>query len=472
VAGRDKIELEQFIAEFSVEGPLAELQAGELRTAFGVMHKRNEFSYAADPVAASILPDGRVAIVGFNARDDVSGDDHNIDVYVEALVPVLADRLGSPLLEAGLGYRHSRYDIAGGADSYKVELMYRPADALRMRGSYQRAIRAPSIVELFASQLPADFLVLGPARDPCEAGSAARTGPDAAAVEALCVAQGLPAALLPTYRNAENRAAGFVGGNPELEPEDADTWTVGLVWTPSFEDQRYGRLQMAIDWYRIEVENAVKVVGPQEILGLCFDPNVNPDFSPEQTWCTFFTRNTETGDIQDMFAIRRNLGEITTSGIDLQFDWQLPLGPGTLGVNWLVTWLDSFKRGAGAGAPVEDLVGEISFWPGESWAEWRSLLSLSYGWRNASVTARSRYIDSMHDIVVPEFRVPSRTYLDLFASYDFRPGLFDGLRLGLGVENVTDRDPPVFPSSTAANTDPQQHDVLGRRYFVTLSYRF
>jgi iron complex outermembrane recepter protein len=88
------------------------------------------------------------------------------------------------------------------------------------------------------------------------------------------------------------------------------------------------------------------------------------------------------------------------------------------------------------------------------------------------VTARSRYIDSMRDTFAPEFRVPSRTYLDLFASYDFGPGLFDGLRLGFGIENVTDRDPPAFPSYGAANTDPQQYDVLGRRYFVTLNYRF
>ena len=88
------------------------------------------------------------------------------------------------------------------------------------------------------------------------------------------------------------------------------------------------------------------------------------------------------------------------------------------------------------------------------------------------MTARSRYIDSMRDTFVPDYRVPSRTCLDLFASYDFGPGALDGLRLGIGIENVTDRDPPVFPSSISANTDPQQYDVLGRRYFVTLNYRF
>jgi iron complex outermembrane recepter protein len=471
VDARDTVRLDQWIAEVSVEGALARLPAGELRTAFGLMHKRDEFSYAADPVAGDILPDGRVDIVGFNARDDVSGKDHNTDLYVEALVPLLAGRLGNTMLEAGLGYRYSQYDLAGAANAYKLELDYRPLDALRFRGSFQHAIRAPSIVELFNPQLP-DFLFLGRSREPCEVGSAARTGPNAAAVEALCVAQGLPEALLPTYRNPGRVAEGFVGGNPDLEPEDANTWTVGLVWTSMFVDQRYGRLQVAIDWYRIEVENAVEAVSAQEILANCFSPSVNPDFSPAQTWCTFFARNADTGDIEDMYAISRNLGEIKTSGIDLQLDWQVPMGPGTLGVNWLIAWLDAFERGAGAGAPVSDLAGEISFLPGTSRAEWRSLLSLSYGWRSASVTARGRYIDSMHDTFVPEYRVPSMTYLDLFASYDFGAGWFEGLRLGVGIENVTDRDPLLFPSSFAANTDPQQYDVLGRRYFLTLNYRF
>lgn len=472
IDARDTVRLDQWITEVSVEGALARLPAGELRTAFGLMHKRDGFSYAADPVAANIRPDGQVDIVGFSARAEVSGKDHNTDLYVEAMLPLLADRLGNTLLEAGLGYRHSQYDLAGSADAYKLELIYRPLESLRFRSSFQHAIRAPSIVELFNPQLP-DFLFLGQSRDPCEAGSAARSGPDAAAVESLCVAQGLPEALLPTYRNAAGNAAlGFVGGNPELEPEDADTWTVGLVWTPMFMDQRRGRLQVAIDWYRIEVKNAVEAVSAQEILANCFNPGVNPDFSPAQTWCTFFTRDPDTGDIEDMYAISRNLGEIQTSGIDLQLDWQVPMGPGTLGVNWLIAWLDAFERGAGAGAPVDDLAGEISFLPGTSRAEWRSLLSLSYGWRSASVTARGRYIDSMRDTFFPEYRVPSRTYLDLFASYDFGTGWFEGLRLGLGIENVTDRDPLVFPSSFAANTDPQQYDVLGRRYFLTLNYRF
>jgi iron complex outermembrane recepter protein len=474
VDGEDEVRIKRFIAEFSIEGAIVELPAGELRAAFGAMHKRDRFSYTADPIAARFLPDRRSDIVGFNARDDVRGEDHNTDLYVEALVPLLAHRPGVDLLEVGLGYRHSEYDQAGGADAWKVELLYRPIEPLRFRGSFQNAIRAPSISELFTPQLQ-DEVPLGPARDPCEVTSAARAGPDAAAVEALCLAQGVPAELLPTLRHATNFASIFRGGNPDLRPEEAETWTFGLVWSPAGSHPRLGRVQASIDWYRIELESAIATVPLQVILALCFDPQVNPDFSADQPWCTFFARNPDTGQIEDGFVINRNLGVIKTSGVDLQLDWSLPVGPGTLSAGWLISWLDSFERNAGANALTQELGGSAgggNLLLGGSLPEWKSLLSLRYAWRGTLLGARTRYIAAMDDSTEPAFRIPSRTYLDLFGHYDFAPGRFDGLRLGFGIENLTDRDPPIFPSYTAANTDPQQYDVLGRRYFATLNYRF
>ena len=99
---------------------------------------------------------------------------------------------------------------------------------------------------------------------------------------------------------------------------------------------------------------------------------------------------------------------------------------------------------------------------------------MSYGWRDLTVGASWRYVDSMQDTdaVDPVFRIPSVDHFDLSASYDFSTGFLDGLRLGIGVENVTDEDPPIFPSSVQANTDPSQYDVFGRRYYASLRYSF
>ncbi len=472
VEAADDVRVRQFITEASVEGALAELPAGELRAAFGVLHKRDRFSYTADPVAAQILPDGFTDIVGFNARDDVLGKESNTDVYIETLLPLLAERPGAVALEAGLGYRHAEYDAAGGADAYKVELLYRPVVPLRIRGSFQNAVRAPSIFELFEAQLPSVFGLDFIGGDPCEAGSAARTGPNAASVEALCLAQGVPAELLPAYQNPLGIAFGFIGGNPELRPEEAETWTAGIAWSPARGHPRLGRLQAAIDWYQIDVQSAIRRVPALEVISLCFDPQANPGFSPANPWCTYFSRNPDTGDIVDAFNINRNVGRVKTSGVDLQLDWSRPLGPGTLGANWLVSWLDSFERNPGAGAPTAEFAGLTAAFPGFSLPEWKWLFGLSYAWKGYSITTRTRYIGEMTSGLLPDFQVPSRCYLDLFASRDFGPGALAGLRLGIGIENLTDRDPPIIAGSTAANTDPQQYDVLGRRYFVTLNYRF
>ena len=151
-------------------------------------------------------------IIGFNASDDIEGEDDNTDLYVEASIPLLADRPGVRSLEAVVGYRYSDYASAGGADAYKAELLYRPVDALRLRSSYQRAVRAPSVYELYLPQLPAfffspDFEPL----DPCEAGSAERTGPGPGTGRGAVPGAGLPARAPAGLRRSRQRRPGVRG---------------------------------------------------------------------------------------------------------------------------------------------------------------------------------------------------------------------------------------------------------------------
>ena len=470
--GRNRAEVDQTILEVSLTGPLLTLPAGQLRTAVGVFHKKDEYVYDGDPIAAVFLPDGRSDIVGFGASDDIEGEDDNTDLYVEASIPLLADRSAVRSLEAVVGYRYSDYASAGGADAYKAELLYRPVDALLLRSSYQRAVRAPSVFELYLPQLPAIFEGFNEMIDPCEAGSDQRNGPDRAQVEALCLAQGVPASLLPDFDDPDNDARGFAGGNPDLEPEKADTLTVGVVLTSPFTQRWLDRLQVSLDWYRIEVEDAIVTVGFDEFIDRCFDPTHNPEFDAANRWCSMFSRDPTSGDIVDAFAIFRNSEGFETSGLDLQLDWRFDLGPGELGLNWLVSYLDSFEQLEAPGIPPIELAGTAG---GLSLPEWKWSLSLSYTWQSLAMDARWRYIDGMKDAdstITPAFRIPHYDYLDLGASYDFDEGALAGLRVRVGVENVTDEEPPIFPSYSQSNTDPSQYDVLGRRYYASLRYSF
>ena len=481
--------VDQTIAEATLSGSLLPLPAGELRAVFGVFYKEDAYEYISPTVSSLFIPcrppeEGcsRPDIQGFDTADDIKGDDHNFDIYAELLVPLLKDVPGASSLEAVLGYRVSDYASAGSFDAWKAELLYQPVDVVRVRGSYQQAVRAPSVFELYLPQLPvsSDFSPFFWERgvEPCDASSAARSGPDAARVETLCVEQGVPAAEMPTFSDSDGEMHGVAGGNPELGPEEAETSTLGFVWTPRFSPPLAANLQVSLDWYRIDIADKIEKIFTDQYVQFCYDAQYNPDFSPTNLWCTMFERDPSTGEIENFLDINQNAFEWETSGVDMQLDWRFDLGPGQIGVNWLASWLDSFETSVrDSSAPSTEYSGTIaSRAVGGSLPKWKSNLRLSYAWRELTLGATWRYVDAMTDFFTqffpPEYSVSSMNYFDLDASYEVASGFLAGLRLGLGVENLTDEDPPIVANGPDANTDPSQYDVLGRRYYVSLRYSF
>jgi len=467
--------VDQAIAEVSLTGPLASLPAGDLVAAFGVFYKEDKYEYVASPAASVLLPGGRADIQGFEASQDIKGDDHNLDLYMELLVPLLRDVPGVQSLETVLGYRSSDYASAGRFDSWKAELLYQPVESLRVRGSYQDAVRAPSVFELYLPQVAIEVnFSFDDVRDPCTVDSPERTGTDAAGVEALCLAQGMPASVLPTFVDSDELATGIQGGNPGLEQEAASTVTLGLVWTSPLDHPALSSLQLSLDWYQIEIDDKIWFVGYDDFVPFCYDARYNPDLSVSNQWCALFGRDATSGEITDVHQMFNNAADWETSGVDVQVDWRFDLGPGRLGVSWLVSWLDSYSVAVtGSTVPAIEKTGTIGRIPfdGDSLPEWKANLHASYAWRELTVGATWRYIDSMTDGGA-DFRIPRVDYFDLNANYEFSSGLLEALWLGIGVENVTDEDPPIFPSLGQANTDPSQYDVFGRRYYASLHYSF
>jgi outer membrane receptor protein involved in Fe transport len=468
---------EQTVAEASLTGPLFDLPAGSAQAVFGIVHKRDESYYLADPQGGVFLADGRPNLQGFNTSDDVSGEDDNTDLYVELLLPLFGGAEGRQSLEAVVGYRYADYASIGGIDAYKAELLYLPVERLRLRGSYQHAVRAPSVLELYEPQLP--FITeVGPfgLLDPCTAGSAQRTGSDGVAVEAMCVAQGVPAELLADFSPPADTIQGVAGGNPELTQEQADTLTLGFVLQSWSGSPWLERMSLAVDWYRIEIEESIDVVGSDVYVPGCYDPAYNPRFDVGQEYCSYFARDPVDGGIIDLADIYRNLALRETSGVDVQIDWLLPAGPGDLNLNLVLSWLDYLNSRIVEGAAKDRYAGTLGQFGGSA-PEWQSNLTLDYSWRDFGVTLQWRYIDSMLRPPVLEggpsnFVVPSYDYFDLSLRHEFAEGILGGLALTFGVENLTDENPPIFPSPVAANTDPSRYDTLGRRYYVNLKYRF
>jgi outer membrane receptor protein involved in Fe transport len=471
----NEAQVEQLLAEASISGSLMELPAGELRSAFGVFHKRDEFGYVPDPVLEVFLPavpgviGPRPDVSGFGAGAARSGDETNTDLYVEFLVPLLRDAATGRTMEINVGYRRSQYEQAGGVDSYKAELTFRQDRAVLWRGSFQHAVRAPGVEELYYPEIAGQFLIIPP--DPCSVTSPQRTGPDRAQVESLCLAQGVPAALLPTYDYALRRVDGVSGGNPDLQPEEADTFTAGVVFAPMFEHPLLSDLQLSIDAYHIDFRSGIGRWDNESALARCFDPAFNADYDPANPYCTFFTRVAATGE---PFAreIDRNIGGVDTAGVDLQLDWATDAGPGRLSARGYFSYVHRWQATEPDGREV-DYAGTIgSRGLGGALPRTRSLLDLRYDWPVFGVYARWQHIDAMRDAQYRDFLVPAYDYFDVGATVALDHGPLAGLSATAGIENLFDREPPLFPSYPQANTDPSQYDVLGRRYFVNLRYRF
>lgn len=469
------VTLQQTIVEVSVHGPVWTFPAGAVQAVFGAFYNADEFRYDADPILGTILPAVPGVIgarpdlggFGFEAAPDRDGDETNTDVYAEFLVPVLGGS-STPSMDLGLGYRYSDYEHAGGVSSYKLESSIRPDELVRLRGSYQRTVRAPSIDELFYPPVPNQFDIYPP--DPCSASSVQRTGPSQAAVEALCLTQGMPAAQLPSFEYPLRKVDGVEGGNPELEPETADTYTLGLVLTPTFQGFGIDDAQASIDWYRIDIEDGIGRWRVDSAVDRCFDAAFNPTFSNANVYCTFFERRRDTGEIRALI-LDRNIGGLRTSGVDLQLGWRMGAGPGVLGFSELLTYVEEWQYRDPSGGTI-DYVGTIGGGGlGRSLPRWKSLLNLDYRWNNLTLFAKWQHIASQKDVEFQDFRVASRDYFGISASQTLDRGVYAGLTLRAGVENLFDEAPPIFPSWQQANTDPSQYDVMGRRYYLSVTYR-
>jgi outer membrane receptor protein involved in Fe transport len=447
-----------------------DLPAGEVFTAFGVFYKKDEAAFIADPglraqtTGAFGLP-VRADVTGFNATDDVVGETDSTELYAEIALPLLADLPGVNKLEARLGYRYADYSTIGGVNSYKGELTYEPVSSFLVRGSYQRAVRAPNILELFQPQVT-NFPSFNPP-DPCNATSPLRTGANGAQIRELCLAQGLPTTLIDNFNYANQQVEGLQGGNPELQEETADTITFGVVWRPQL---GASDLSVSLDWYDIDIKDAIDDVSAETFVDRCYNTAYNPNLELDNFYCNFFTRNSFNGEIANAAEVQNNLGAIRTRGIDLQLDWVADVGPGRLGVNWAATYIDMYDIQELPGDPFTEYGGTIGTDVATAFPEYKWTTTLRYGIAGVDLSARWRFIDSMQDEGEPDFKVGSESYFDLTAGYGFSEGALAGLSLRAGVTNVTDVDPPLYPSYVQTNTDPSTYDVLGRRYFLALTY--
>lgn len=463
--------IEQEIVEGTVSGDLFEIPSGTVQAAFGASTRKIDYDFRPD----GGLQPGLVA--GFNQQLPTNGQVDFKDVYTEVVVPVLNNLPLIDSLSLTGGYRITD-STSGKDDTWKMTVDWTITESVRARGGYQSTARAPNISELFAPQL--NNFPTFTNQDPCNTtGSIAatyRNGANGAKVQQLCNQQS-PVAGGAGYVQPNAQATGIVGGNPNLESETADSYTLGFVVSeinlPTFE-----RSVLSVDYWSIEMEQVISTVAANTIVQRCFNrDNANPTFSPTNSWCQQFSRETSNGGVIELQQFERNQAFIKTSGVDFAFNWgtELPSNLGSFDIALVSTWLEKYETQTTNVDPVNDYAGTIGSTTGNGRPDWRHTVTPSWALGPVKAQLTARYIDDMaHANTVTggspltNTSVDSAWYYDLSGRYE----VMENVALRVGINNVSDKQPQLFSPNVQANTDPSLYDILGRRYFVGLDVRF
>lgn len=268
-----------------------EFLAGPLGAAFGLEY-REEF-YTAQPDPLKVNQTSSTNSVGpTRGAYDVQ------EAYLELRAPVVADREWIRDLEVSVAGRFSQYSSFGDNLSGKFGVRYRPTDELILRSTYSTAFRAPAITDLYLGQA-ISFPVV---EDPCGKDPADQTP----AEQQNCQADGATG-------QATSQIPTVFGGNPDLEPELADTLSAGFVWSP----ERLPDFNLYLDWYNIEIEDFIGALGPNDVLALCYS-------APQRAYCDAVHRN-DSGQLVQIDAVFQNFAKVAVEGVDFNADWILPL---------------------------------------------------------------------------------------------------------------------------------------------------
>jgi outer membrane receptor protein involved in Fe transport len=471
----------------SVKSPWAHDKIG---ASFGAEYRREHLDSHSDVPQATGDVNGNGA-----AKPPVNGGYDVYELFGEARIPIIQDQPWAKDITMELAYRYSDYSNAGTTNTYKVSGDWTIMDGLRIRAGYNRAVRAPNVVELFSPQ----NVVLDGTVDPCALLGSGRSASDPLVLTCSRIFGLTPAQVLAIEPDPAHQYNGLQGGNPNLRPETADTWTAGVVWQPTF----LPGLNFTADFFDINVTDYISNIGADTIIQNCVN-GTNPDF------CALVHRDS-VGTIRSTqgFVIdtELNQGALYTRGIDFSAGYRTGLdtfglqNAGSVSANFVGTYLDKLETTILNGSKPVDCAGLYGNQCSNSLGgatspnpKWRHKLRLTwntpYEWgpwlSNLAFSMQWRYfagVDLDHSSSNPVLAAPvpatdahlgARSYLDLLATFKVR----DNYSFRFGVNNVLDQDPPLTGATSCPagpcnqNVYAQMYDTLGRYFFFGITADF
>jgi outer membrane receptor protein involved in Fe transport len=461
--------------------------------------------WAKNPIAVSLGAEYRSESLAINPDEEgISGDleggsaslpergGFNVtEGFTEVQVPLVQDMPWMEDVSLNGGYRYSSYNISGSTSTYKYGLEWQPIDDFRLRGSFERAVRAPNVLELFAQNVAGLFT----GQDPCSGGANGGAGPDAKEIANCQSAPGnakvpgvdVGSGLLSC---PASQCSGLGGGNKGLRPEVSQTHTAGIVLTPTF----FEGFTATVDYFNIKVNDAIGVIPPTTTLSECYGDNATA--GSQAAFCPLVNRNPSSHQIYDgasgnVIETNQNTGSLQTKGWDFEVNYNKDLADwgvanaGSLSFNLIGTLLDNFivepVKGLGT-YDCEGLYGETCGTPSPAWRHklrvtWTSPwdFQLSADWRYFgevqldSNTSQPLLAGGFNAI---ENRISAYSWFDLAGDWTVR----QGVDLRAGVNNIFDRDPPItaiqpLPEGNG-NTFPGTYDSVGRQLFIAATIKY
>ncbi len=467
------------LGRYGLKSPFADEGVG---VALGTEYRRESLSFT---------PDVEYQTKDLSGTSPALPNSGSFDVYElfgEVRAPLAQNQPFVKDLTLDGGYRFSDYSTAGHTNTYKLQLEYAPTPDIRFRGGYNRAVRAPNVVELFK---PTTVALFG-GEDPC-------VGAKPSATIAECVATGLPASMYGKFTLGcpAGQCGDLTGGNTALKPEETDTYTGGFVFTPTMSWAR--GFTVSVDYFNIYVQNVINPVPATASVAACVNGNLaicSSAFHRDPSANILFGQN---GYVS---ALNVNSGFLRTDGIDLEANYARRLSTlglpewGSVAFNLITTYTNSFVNQPVSGGGAYNCAGLYGLTCGTPLPKIRGKFRVSYTPATplpVTVSAQWRYVGPVHldanttnPLLTNHYYgitdtadngLHSFSYLDLSASVK----LLNHLVLNFGCNNVLDKDPPTVDSGSFVgagaaagngNTYPGVYDVLGRSLFVQLTADF
>lgn len=418
----------QQVAAVNLRGDLFDLPAGAISAAFGGEWRDETVEQVVDAIS---LANG----FEFTNLKPISGAFNVKEVYGELIVPVLADSPIGSALDLQLAARYTDYSTSGSVGTWKAGLTWELNDQIRIRAAVSRDIRAGNMTELFTLAAASPFNPIDRVLN-------------------------VPSPLVAV--------SAIAGGNPNLKPERATNYTLGVVVEPDF----IPGFRFSVDYYNIKISDVITRVAGQAIIDRCAQGLA--------IYCGQIDRNPDPANnyITQVRSPFLNLNEFTTSGVDFELIYArptdfLPWG-GDFVLRTLATYTHEFTTTDALGAI--DLSGQLG---GAGVPHWMGSATLTYNLDNFSTSLQGRFIDggNIDNLAVPGtstsaniYTVPAKTIWSLSASYDIISNGSQEVQIFGLINNLFDSNPP-FPFQPSSVTTSPYYDGIGRAFRFGIRFK-